>query len=143
MIEIVPAMCLVNLDRIDSFIGANQRNRQVYQATSNYVPGISGGPVIKQNATTSVFGLGSGRRLSDILRHITQALYSENVLAGQYPWLGCHNMQLYRKLYPRVGPLLLDTEEVAGWVVVLPAGVGMDEEMINDVAAVSRAAAGR
>jgi dTDP-4-amino-4,6-dideoxygalactose transaminase len=139
MIQVAAAMGLVNLDAIDSVIAANRRNHQTYSEALSGLPGISllaFDEGERNNYQYAVMEVGEGCPVSR--DRIIETLHAENIRARKYFWPGCHNMQPYRDLYPHAGLLLPNTQRVADSVVVLPTGTTMDDEMVNDVAAVIR-----
>jgi dTDP-4-amino-4,6-dideoxygalactose transaminase len=139
MIEVAAAMGLVNLDAIDGVIAANRRNHQTYSEALSGLPGVSllaFDEDERNNYQYAVMEVGEDCPVSR--DRIIETLHAENIRARKYFWPGCHNMQPYRDLYPHAGLLLPNTQRVADSVVVLPTGTTMDDEMVNDVAAVIR-----
>lgn len=137
MIEAAAAMGLVNLEAVDTFIAANQRNHQAYRAGLQGLPGISlltFDETERNNFQYVVMEVGDDCPVSR--DRLIQALQAENVLARKYFWPGCHNMKPYRELYPHAGLLLPNTRTIAERVVVLPTGATLNEEMVAAVTAV-------
>jgi dTDP-4-amino-4,6-dideoxygalactose transaminase len=143
MTEVCAAMGLTGLESIDEFVAVNRRNYDVYR---NALLGIQGISLIhydesqRCNYQYVVAEVGSDFPLSrDELVHV---LHGENVLARKYFWPGCHNMQLYRTLYPDAGRMLPNTVKVADRVVVLPTGTAVDVATIGAITRIVRRAAG-
>lgn len=139
MIEISAAMGMVNLDSIDNMVEANRRNYQTYLVELSGLPGVSLLPYDdseRNNYQYIVIEIGDECPASR--DQIIQALHAENILARKYFWPGCHNMKPYRELYPHAGLMLPNTQQVAGRVILLPTGTGMDVEIIQTVVSVIR-----
>lgn len=139
MIEIAAAMGLVNLDTIDSRIEENYKNHLAYRKALADIPGIkllSFNESERNNFQYVVVEVDESSRVSR--DRIVEVLHAENIRARRYFWPGCHRMQPYRALYPHAGLLLPNTQRVAQQVIVLPTGNTINENMINDVAAVIR-----
>lgn len=139
MIEIAAAMGMVNLDAIDSVIGANRHNHQVYYKELSNLPGISLLTFDEAECNNFQYVVMEVGEDCPVTRdQIIQALHAENILARRYFWPGCHNMKPYRELYPHAGMVLPGTQQVADRVVVLPTGTTMDEDMVLTVVSVIR-----
>jgi dTDP-4-amino-4,6-dideoxygalactose transaminase len=139
MIEVSAAMGLVNLDAIDDVIAANRRNHHAYREALANLRGINlltFNEVERNNYQYVVMEVSQDCPVPRDL--IIEALHAENIRARKYFWPSCHNMQPYRELYPHAGLLLLNTQQVANRVVVLPTGTTMTVEMVNAVVAVIR-----
>jgi dTDP-4-amino-4,6-dideoxygalactose transaminase len=139
MIEVSAAMGLVNLDAIDDVVAANRRNHHAYREALANLRGINlliFNEVERNNYQYVVMEVSQDCPVPRDL--IIEALHAENIRARKYFWPSCHNMQPYRELYPHAGLLLLNTQQVANRVVVLPTGTTMTVEMVNAVAAVIR-----
>jgi dTDP-4-amino-4,6-dideoxygalactose transaminase len=120
-------------------IEANSRNHQAYREALSGLPGISLQTFDEAECNNYQYVVMEVGEDCPVSRdQIIEMLHAENIRARKYFWPGCHKMQPYRELYPHAGLLLPNTEKVAASVVVLPTGTTMDEEMINDVAAVIR-----
>ena len=139
MIEVVAAMGLVNLDAINEVITVNGSNHEIYSRALAGLPGVSllsFDEAECNNYQYVVMEVGDNCPVNR--DRIIEVLHAENIRARKYFWPGCHNMQPYRELYPHAGLLLPNTERIAGRVIVLPTGTAMNDEMINEVAAVIR-----
>jgi len=139
MIEIAAAMGLVNLDDIDSVIEANRRNHEAYSDELSGLPGISLLTFDESECNNYQYVVMEVGDECPVTRDkIIQALHAENVLARKYFWPGCHNMKPYSELYPNAGLVLLNTEQVAARVIVLPTGTTMDVAMVKTVVSIIR-----
>ena len=74
---------------------------------------------------------------------LQQVLWAENVLAQRYFWTGCHRMEPYCSRDPGLGSRLPATEEVAGRVLCLPGGPGVERGQIATVCDIVRSVAER
>ncbi len=139
MPEINAAMGLVNLDELDSFIGANRRRYEAYARAFADLPGVrlvEYDPDTRPSYHYAVLELdpaiGPPRDL------LVEALHAENMLARKYFWPGCHRMKPYRDLQPHAGLVLPNTEALAGRIVVLPNGEGLPDGAASMVADMCR-----
>jgi len=133
--EICAAMGLTNLDCIDEVIEVNRRNYHAYRDALADIPGISVlqyDEAERGNFQYIVVEVGEACPVSrdDILA----GLRSENVLARNYFWPGCHRVQPYRDLFPNAGLMLPETERLAGDVFTLPTGTSISVEAIAVIA---------
>jgi dTDP-4-amino-4,6-dideoxygalactose transaminase len=71
---------------------------------------------------------------------LVDVLHAERVLARKYFYPGCHRMEPYRSYFPHAGLLLPQTERLTQRVMVLPTGTAVDEQMIDKICGVVRAA---
>jgi dTDP-4-amino-4,6-dideoxygalactose transaminase len=139
MIEIAAAMGLVNLDAMADVIAANHRNFQVYREALSGLSGIGLLPYDEtehNNYQYVVIEVGEDCPVSR--DRVIEVLQAENILARKYFWPGCHNMQPYREMYPRVGLQLSNTQKVSDRVIVFPTGMAVNVEMVRAVASVVR-----
>lgn len=140
MIEPCAAMGLANMDYIDTVIAANRKNLHHYAAALSGVPGvrlIDFHPNERNNFQYAVLEVDPAGLLSRDA--IVAALHAENILARKYFWPGCHRMKPYRQLFPNVGLLLPNTEQVSERIVVLPSGTALPAGAPDIVGAVIRA----
>lgn len=139
MIEVAAAMGLANLKGVDQIVDINRRN---YNAYVENLSGISEVRLFKYDESRQnnyqyvVIEICDTCKISR--NEIIEALHAENIRARRYFWPGCHNMAPYRELYPHAGLLLPNTIKVAESVIVLPTGMGIDEETVLTVSAVIR-----
>lgn len=123
MTEICAAMGLVNLDNLDSAIKHNKQNYQAYKKAVDQLPGLSVYAFDESERNNFQYVVLEVDETCPVSRNeIVDALHAENVLARKYFWPGCHNMSPYGDLYPHVGMLLPNTQNVSDRVVVLPTG---------------------
>ena len=137
MIEIAAAMGMVNLDAVDNVVEANRLNYQIYQRELSRMDGINLlGFDETENNNYQYVVLEVDNDCAVTRDEIVEVLHAENILARKYFWPGCHNMRPYSELYPDVGRLLSNTQQVADRVIVLPTGTTIDAEMIHTIVSV-------
>jgi dTDP-4-amino-4,6-dideoxygalactose transaminase len=139
MNEVCAAMGLVNLNSIDAMIAANRENHRLYQQAFADLPGVrlaSYDEAEKSNFQYVVLEL--DEQLGLLRDDVVEALNAENILARKYFWPGCHAMKPYRDLYPHSALLLPNTVAVAASVIVLPAGISLDQQVVHTITEVLR-----
>jgi dTDP-4-amino-4,6-dideoxygalactose transaminase len=142
MTEVCAAMGLTNLESIDEFLSANQRNYACYREG---LLGLHGLQLIEYDTEElanyqyivvevdpGITGLGRDE--------LVAVLHSENVLARKYFWPGCHRMEPYRSYFPNAKLLLPETEKLAARVMVLPTGTAVGPHEIANICKIIRAA---
>ena len=140
MNEAAAAMGLTSLESLDSFI---EHNRRIYHTYGRGLAGIPGVTLMDYDETNRnnyqyvVLEIDDAGLDRDGLVRLLQ---SENVLARRYFYPGCHRMEPYRSLTPRVGESLPRTERLTRRVMTLPTGTGMSEEDAEGVCALIRLA---
>lgn len=142
MTEVCAAMGLTNLECIDEFLSANQRNYASYRDGLHGLDGIRlvqydqgqryNYQYIVVEVDSEMTGLGRDG--------LVAVLHAENVLARKYFWPGCHQMQPYRSYFPHAKLLLPETEKLAARVMVLPTGTAVGPYEINKVCEIIRTA---
>lgn len=135
MNEFSAAMGLTNLDSIDEFVEANQRNYRLYH---EQLAGCRGLELLSyddhdRHNYQYVVAL-VHEELAGISRDgLVQALHAENIVARRYFYPGCHRMEPYRKTDPAAAERLPQTEKLATQSMCLPTGSAVTE---RDVARV-------
>lgn len=139
MMEMAAAMGLANLRGVDTIIDVNRRNYYTYReclAEITSVRLLAYDESQRNNFQYIVIQIDPEHRVSR--DQVVEALQAENIRARRYFWPGCHNMSPYRELYPHARLLLPHTTEVAETVIVLPTGLGIDEEAVQTISRVIR-----
>ena len=132
MTEIAAAMGLTNLEDMDEFVAINRRNYQCYRDAIGAIPGLSVLEYDESERNNFQYVVVEVAPYFPVSRdRIIEVLHAENVLARQYFWPGCHNMEPYRSYYPHAGLVLPNTTSVAERVVVLPTGSAVTNADIN------------
>ncbi|MBP7963575.1 MAG: aminotransferase class I/II-fold pyridoxal phosphate-dependent enzyme [Caldilineaceae bacterium] len=142
MTEISAAMGLTNLLSLDDFARINQRNYHRYRRELDALPGFC---LIRyderQRSNFQYMAVEVDAQETGITRdELIKVLHAENVLARRYFWPGCHRMEPYRTLFPHADETLPRTEEVASRILVLPTGSAINEEDIETICDILRAA---
>lgn len=140
MNEAAAAMGLTSLDSMDEFIAVNRRNYECYTRNLAHVPGVAvlqQGGRNRSNYQYVVLEVSTGDNGAGLTRDLLkEILGAENVLARRYFYPGCHRMEPYRTLFPRLGDRLPHTNAVAARVLSLPTGTAVnlgDVERICDI----------
>jgi len=142
MDEFSAAVGLTNLESLEEFMAANRRNYERYAAGLAGVPGLrlyDFDPRERFNfqyVVVEVEPAGAGLTRDELV----DVLHTEHVLARKYFFPGCHRMEPYRSYFPHAGLLLPQTDRLTQRVMVLPTGTAVDEEMIDRICGVVRAA---
>jgi len=140
MPEVCAAMGLVNLEDLDSFIGANRRNYGVYREALAGAPGLSVAVYDERErcnfhyVVVEVDEARAGISRDEIVR----ALHAENVLARRYFHPGCHRMAPYATSYPEARLRLPHTERLLSGVMSLPNGTAVAADVALRVAELVR-----
>ncbi len=142
MNEISAAMGLTLLDQYDDLISAN---KTTYQAFADELPSVPGLHVIQypddgrynyQHVVAMVDEAESGLSRD----RIVAVLRAENVLARRYFYPGCHRMKPYAAMHEYAGLHLPVTDDVAGRVIVFPAGPQLAPADVGRIGAILRKA---
>lgn len=143
MSEASAAMGLVNLEAIDRLLQEAKTNYQAYRDGLSGIPGLK---LITYDeaeghnhhyVVVEVDEAEAGLRRDQLLR----VLRAENILARDYFFPGCHRMEPYSGR--GIDTALPVTEELAGCVLVLPAGGAVSTRQINEICAIIRLATGQ
>lgn len=145
MTESSGAMGLTNLESVNEFLAANQRNYACYQEGLQGIPGLRLIRYEKQESCNYQYIVieVDEDRVGLSRDELVEALHAENILARKYFWPGCHRMQPYRSHFPHARLLLPETEKLAARVIVLPTGTAVGPDDIAAVCHVIRTAIAR
>jgi len=134
MTEVAAAMGLTSLESRDHFTAVNHENHARYSAGLSSVPGIRVVPYDDREVTTRqyvVVEVGSAAGLSrDDLQEV---LWAENVLARRYFYPGCHRLEPYVREQDPERLRMPVTDHLAGRLLTLPTGTGVDGEDIDTI----------
>jgi dTDP-4-amino-4,6-dideoxygalactose transaminase len=142
MNEFSAAMGLTSLESFDAFVAVNRRNYHLYREGLRRQPGVSLLEFDERERCTyqyvvlEVDGPAAGVSRDDLL----DVCWAENVIARKYFAPGCHQMQPYRALYPEARRSLLQTERLAGRLVILPTGTAVGEREVRGICSLLRLA---
>jgi dTDP-4-amino-4,6-dideoxygalactose transaminase len=142
MSELSAAMGLTNLESQAEFTRLNQANFETYEEN---LRGINGLSLLRYNPENSpnyqyVVVEVDAREVGLTRNQLLSVLHAENVLARRYFYPGVHRMEPYRSLFPHAGSFLPHTEAVAGRVLHLPTGTGVNATGIGKICAIIRSA---
>lgn len=145
MNEVSAAMGLTNLESLDGFMAANQKNYGLYREQLAGIPGIeliSFDPTEQNNHQYVVLEIDpeTTRLTRD---ELVTVLHAENILARRYFFPGCHQMEPYRSYFPHAGLLLPQTEQLTQRVVCLPTGTTVGQAEIEQIGQILRVALGQ
>jgi len=132
MTELSAAMGLTSLASINNFIAANRRNYHAYRAALTKLPGIELYSVNEgENRNYQYVVMLVSTEDCPLTRdEIICVLHAENVMARRYFHPGVHRMDAYRNVPT---PILPITESIGESVIVLPTGMHVTEETIQQI----------
>ena len=142
MSELSAAMGLTNLESQAEFTRLNQANFETYEENLRGINGLSllrYDPRNSPNYQYVVVEIDS-EQMGLSRDELLSVLHAENVLARRYFYPGVHRMEPYRSHFPHAGSLLPHTEAVAGRVLHLPTGTGVNDTDIGKICAIIRSA---
>ena len=144
MTEVCAAMGLTSLESLDKFIETNRRNYQAYGRGLEGTPGIrlmQYEDAVRSNYQYIVLEVDEEK--AGLTRDgLVAVLHAENVLARRYFFPGCHRMEPYRSYFPHASLVLPETEKLCRRVMVLPNGSSVDEEAVEKICGILKAAVG-
>jgi len=143
--ELAAAVGLSSFETLPETVEANLRSYRDYQRGLRDLPGITLLSYDEreennyQYIVAQIDETEAGLSRDDL----QQVLWAENVLARRYFWPGCHRMEPYSSRDPELRSHLPATEEVAGRVLCLPGGPGVERGQIATVCDIVRSVAER
>jgi dTDP-4-amino-4,6-dideoxygalactose transaminase len=142
MSELSGAMGLTNIESQAEFTRLNQANFKTYEENLRGILGLfllRYDPRDSPNYQYVVIEV-DARELGLTRDQLLSVLQAENVLARRYFFPGVHRMEPYRSLLPDAGSRLPHTEAVAGRVLHLPTGTGVNASDIGKICDIIRSA---
>jgi dTDP-4-amino-4,6-dideoxygalactose transaminase len=138
MSEVAAAMGLTSMESFDDFVAANRGNYQLYEQGLRGIPGVQLARYDQSERCNYQYVV---LEVDDRVTQISQAdmvrlLWAENVMARKYFAPGCHNMPVYRELYPHAGAHLPATNRLAERLLILPTGTAVDEPAVRGICSV-------
>ncbi len=129
MSEVSAAMGLTSLESMRTVTNHNARLYEAYARGIADVPGVSLMPRGVEAADNYHYIVVEVDAADGALTRdeLVSALRLENVMARRYFHPGCHRMQPYRDMTPPATQCLPVTEAVSARVMILPAGLALNE----------------
>lgn len=142
MSELSAVMGLTNLESQAEFTRLNQANFETYEENLREINGLSLLRYDPRNSPNYQYVVVEidAREVGLTRDQLLSVLHAENVLARRYFYPGVHRMEPYRSLFPHAGSFLPHTEAVAGRVLHLPTGTGVNATDIGKICAIIRSA---
>jgi len=142
MSELSAAMGLTNLESQAEFTRLNQANFETYEENLRGINGLSLLRYDPRNSPNYQYVVAEidSEQMGLSRDELLSVLHAENVLARRYFYPGVHRMEPYRSHFPQAGSLLPHTEAVAGRVLHLPTGTGVNAADIGKICAIIRSA---
>jgi dTDP-4-amino-4,6-dideoxygalactose transaminase len=142
MSELSAAMGLTNLESQAEFTRLNQANFETYEENLRGINGLSLLRYDPENSPNYQYVVVEvdAREVGLTRDQLLSVLHAENVLARRYFYPGVHRMEPYRSHSPHAGSLLPHTEAVAGRVLHLPTGTGVNATDIGKICSIIRSA---
>ena len=135
MTEVAAAMGLSLLESFDEIAAGRRRTYDRYEGGLAGIAGvrlISDLPYASPNFQHVVVEVDEGE--AGLARDdLHRTLWAENVLARRYFYPGCHRMEPYRSLNPKLDERLPNTNFVASRVLSLPTGGGVGDLEVDRV----------
>jgi dTDP-4-amino-4,6-dideoxygalactose transaminase len=132
--EIGAAMGLTSLESLDQFIGANRAQYERYRTLLQAIPGLSLAVYDESERHNYQYVVVQiDQPTAGVTRDELQAvLLADHVLARRYFFPGCHRMAPYA--HSAIGNVSLpQSERLAGQVLCLPSGSGLDDRKIGAI----------
>lgn len=134
MAEINAAMGLTNLERLDEFIEANQRNYNAYKLGFSKIKGLK---IIEYNESEKCnwqyIMVDVGDEYPLTRDELVTKLHAQNIRVRRYFWPGCHRSEPYITIHPSAYINLPVTEYVANRLVAFPTGIAVNKEIIGKI----------
>ena len=145
MSEIHAAMGLACFEVLDKIVSTNRRHHDHYRSALAGVPGIRVLDYDDMERTNHQYVIlevdetRAGLSRDDLMKR----LHAENIMVRRYFYPGCHKMEPYASLYPRMASQLPVTDAVSSRVLSLPNGTGVEDEDVNRVCAAIKSCVSR
>jgi dTDP-4-amino-4,6-dideoxygalactose transaminase len=140
MSELSAAMGLTNLESQAEFTRLNEANFETYEENLRGIHGLSLLRYDPRNSPNYQYVVVEmdPREIGLTRDQLLSVLHAENVLARRYFYPGVHRMEPYRSHFPQAGSFLPHTEAVAGRVLHLPTGTGVNKNDVEKICAIIR-----
>jgi dTDP-4-amino-4,6-dideoxygalactose transaminase len=142
MSEVHAAMGLSCFDALEDIVRTNLSHYHRYRARLSNLPGVrfcDYDDVERSNYQYIAIEIDSV--VTGITRdEVMHALHAQQIMVRRYFYPGCHHMEPYASLYPRLAGQLPITDEVCQKALILPTGTGMNAEDVDRVCGAIEAA---
>lgn len=135
MSEIHAAMGLSCFETLDDIIRTNLAHYHRYRARLSRIPGVRFCDYDDVERTNYQYiAIEIDATVTGITRdEVMGALHEQMIMARRYFFPGCHRMEPYASLYPRLLDQLPITDEVCRKALILPTGTGVNAEDVDRV----------
>ena len=133
MSEIHAAMGLACFEALDGILSTNKRHYDHYRARLSPLPGLrfcdyddvesTNYQYIAIEIDPSVTGV----TRDELMHH----LHAQQIMVRRYFFPGCHHMEPYKSLYPRLSNQLPMTDALCQKVMILPNGTGVSSDDVD------------
>lgn len=135
MSEIHAAMGLACFESLPDIVRTNKAHYDHYRQRLSPLPGIRFLDYDDMEATNFQYiaieiDPATARATRD---EVMYALHAQQIMVRRYFYPGCHRMEPYASLYPRLANQLPVTDAVCQKVLILPNGTGISPEDVNRV----------
>ena len=137
MSEIHAAMGLSCFENLDNIVRTNKAHYDRYRARLSPIAGVRFCDYDDVEQTNYQYiPIEIDPAITGVTRdEVMQALHQQQILVRRYFYPGCHRMEPYASLYPRLDGQLPVTDEVCSKVLILPTGTGVSPEDVDRVCA--------
>jgi dTDP-4-amino-4,6-dideoxygalactose transaminase len=142
MSEIHAAMGLACFESLEEIIRTNNKHYDQYRGRLSVLPGVRFLDYDDMELTNFQYiAIEIDPVITGISRdEVMHLLHAQLIMVRRYFYPGCHRMEPYASLYPRLTGQLPVTDDVCDKVLVLPTGTGVDAEDVERVCAAIEAA---
>lgn len=135
MSEIHAAMGLSCFEVINDIVTTNKAHYDNYRSRLSNLPGVRFLDYDDMERTNFQYvAIEIDASFTGVSRdEVMHALHEEQIMVRRYFYPGCHRMEPYASLYPRLAGQLPVTDQVCEQVLILPTGTGINEDDVERV----------
>jgi dTDP-4-amino-4,6-dideoxygalactose transaminase len=135
MSEIHAAMGLSCFEALDEIVCTNQSHYDRYRTRLASLPGLRFCDYDDVESTNFQYvAIEIDKAVTGISRDdVMNQLHAQQIMVRRYFYPGCHRMEPYASLYPRLEGQLPITDEVCQKVLILPTGTSVSAEEVDRV----------
>jgi dTDP-4-amino-4,6-dideoxygalactose transaminase len=135
MSEIHAAMGLACFESLEEILRTNRVHYEHYRARLASLPGVRFLDYDDMEQTNFQYiAIEINAAITGATRdEVMYALHAQQIMVRRYFYPGCHHMEPYKSLYPRMTDQLPETDAVCDRVLVLPTGTGVVPEDVERV----------